>query len=85
MSASNLNSSPPPPMTMGPQTTSDILEMRAVEQRRRLHNTVVELRETVRDRINVRKAAREYIRPAIGAAAVCGLILGYGAGGIFVR
>jgi hypothetical protein len=69
----------------GPEMPSDILEMRAVEQRQRLHNTVQELRETVRERVNVRKTARQYLWPAAGTAAVLGLVLGYAAGGAFVR
>ena len=70
---------------MGSQMPSDILEMRAVEQRRRLHNTVQELRETVRERMNVRKTARQYLWQAAGTAAVLGLVMGYAAGGAFVR
>ncbi len=73
------------PHTMGPQVPTDILELRAAEQRRRLHNTMSELRETVRERVDVKRQAREHLKPAAGAAALFGLILGYGMGGMFVR
>jgi hypothetical protein len=33
----------------------------------------------------VKRTAREYLAPAAGAAAVIGLILGYGMGGMVVR
>jgi hypothetical protein len=72
-------------MNMGPQVPTDILEVQAAEQRRRLHNSVAEFRSQVRERLNVRRAARQYLAPAAGAAAVLGLILGYGMGGMVVR
>lgn len=75
----------PAPSTLGPQAPSDILELRAVEQRRRLHNTVAELRSTVRERVDVRRNARQYLLPATGVAAAVGLAMGYGAGGLFAR
>ena len=71
--------------TLGPQTPSDLLELQAAEQRRRLHNTVVELRSTVRESVNVRKSVRTHLLPAAGAVAIVGLIMGYAIGGIFVR
>ncbi|MFB3813661.1 MAG: hypothetical protein ACE14L_06070 [Terriglobales bacterium] len=87
MSARNFERSENPavPRTMGAQTPADILEMRAAEQRRRMHNTVWELRETVRERTNPTKLARQYVWPATGIAAVAGLIMGYGMGGMFTR
>ncbi len=67
---------------------TDVLEQRAAEQRRRLHNSVVELRTTVRnevrEKLNVNKAAREHFWPAAGALSVIGLVLGYGLAGVFV-
>jgi hypothetical protein len=73
------------PKPLSPQVPSSVLELRAAEQRRRLHNTVADLRETMADRMNVKKLARTYIWPATGVAAFAGLILGYGMGGIFTR
>ncbi len=66
---------------------TQVLEERAAEQRRRLHNSVSELRTTVKDRLDVRHNAEEYSRhhlPQAGAvAAVVGLALGWIVGGIF--
>jgi hypothetical protein len=56
---------------------AEVLEARAAEQRRQLHNSVVELRSTLRERLDVKKTAREYIAPATAVSAVLGLVLGY--------
>ena len=61
----------------------EVLESRASEQRRRLHNDVSELREAVRERLDVKKNVRPYVLPASGAAALLGLAFGYAAAGIF--
>jgi len=62
-----------------------LLEQRAEEQRRRLHNTVSELREqvrgTVREKLDVKKRAREYVWPAAGTAFLFSLLFGYGTAG----
>jgi len=63
----------------------EVYEQRAAEQRRQLHNSVVELRRTVKDKLDVRKNAREHLWPAAGAVAVLGVVLGYGLAGFFVR
>jgi hypothetical protein len=72
-------------MTSGLPT--DILEQRAVEQRRRLHDSVSELRVTMKDRLDVRRNAQEYSRrhlPQTAAvAAVIGLVFGWAIGGAF--
>ncbi len=62
-----------------------ILESNAQAQRIKLHNDVVELRGSVRQTLNAKKLAREYLWPAAGAASVVGLLLGYGLTGIFTR
>ncbi len=64
---------------------ADVLEQRASEQRRRLHNSVAELRYSVRERLDYRKLAREYVWEAAGVAALVGLVLGWGFTGIFTR
>jgi len=65
----------------------DVLEKRAADQRRQLHNSVSELRQTVRqtvrEKLDVKAHAREYIWPAAGAMAFLGLILGYAFAGMF--
>jgi hypothetical protein len=61
----------------------EMFEERAADQRRQLHNSVIELRHAVRDRLDVRRAARQYVWPASGVAVLLGLVVGYGFGGIF--
>ena len=73
MSAMNMEAKMPP----------DILEVRAAEERRRIHQTVLELREQVEEKLDVRRQAAEYVWPASGVVAVVGLVVGWGLGGIF--
>ncbi len=61
----------------------ELMEQRAAEQRRQLHNTVAELRSTLAERLDVKRNARQYLAPASGVAAVLGLALGYVLTGIF--
>ena len=61
----------------------EILEERAAEQRRQLHNSVSDLRGALRERLDVKRNAREYLLPASGIAALLGLALGYGVTGWF--
>jgi len=61
----------------------DILEKRAADQRRQLHNTVIELRQTVRERLDVKRNVREHLWPAAAVMALLGLVLGYSLTGIF--
>jgi hypothetical protein len=64
---------------------TEVLEQRAAEQRRRLQNSVSELRSSVRERLDYRKAARENVWQASGALALIGLVLGWGFTGMFTR
>jgi len=68
---------------------TEVLEQRAAEQRRRLHNSVSELRssvtEAVREKLDVKRYLREYMGPATAAAAILGLMLGHATVGIFTR
>jgi ElaB/YqjD/DUF883 family membrane-anchored ribosome-binding protein len=68
---------------------TEVLEERAAEQRRRLHNTVSEMRSTVREKMNVRRNAenysREYFPQTAAAVGAVGLVLGWALGGIFDR
>jgi hypothetical protein len=61
----------------------DILEQRAAEQRRQLHNTVVELRHAVKEKLDIQRNLRHYMWPAAGILAVIGLALGYSLAGLF--
>jgi hypothetical protein len=67
----------------------EILEKRAAEQRRSLHNRVRELRtvvtERVREKTDVKRNVRRHFGPLAGIAAVVGLSLGWGLAGIFVE
>jgi hypothetical protein len=72
-------------MNFGPTVPTDILEMRAAEQRRRIHDTVLALREQIDEKLDVRKKAREYAMPASGVAAFLGLLFGYGFASMFSR
>lgn len=62
---------------------TDILEVRAAEQRRRIHDSVLELRSKVEDKLDVKKHASEYVWPGSGVAAFLGMMLGWGIAGIF--
>jgi hypothetical protein len=70
-------------MNMDANLPADILEMRAAEQRRRIHESVLELREQLEEKLDVRKKATEYVWPASGAAALLGLLFGYGIASMF--
>lgn len=74
--------SPKPDVSRMPPET---LEVRAADERRRLHSSVEELRWQVRERLDVKKIARQYVPVASAAAAVIGLGVGYGFAGIFTR
>lgn len=63
----------------------EVLEERAADQRRQLHNTVVELKSSLRESLDIQRAAREYLLPAAGVAAFLGLLIGYGLTGMFTR
>jgi hypothetical protein len=63
----------------------DVLEKRAQEQRDTLQGRVVELRQTVKDRLDVKRNLREHVWPSAGAAAVLGLALGFAVTGLFTR
>lgn len=61
----------------------DLLEQRAAEQRRQLHDTVSELRQSVKEKLDLKRNVREHIWPAAGIMALLGLALGYTITGIF--
>jgi hypothetical protein len=67
----------------------EILEKRAAEQRRALHNDVQQLRfavkHEVRERTDVNRNVSRHFAPIAGAAAVIALSVGYGFAGIFTK
>jgi len=70
---------------IGANVPTDILEMRAAEQRRRIHSSVLELREQIGEKLDVRRNAAQYVKPASGVAAFLGLLFGYGFASMFSR
>ena len=65
--------------------TTEVLELRAAEQRRRLHASVEELRLQMREKLDVQKNAREYFWPAAGVVGLLGLVFGYGVAAVFYK
>lgn len=64
--------------------TSD-LEVRAADERRRLHSSVVELKDRMRERLDVKRNAREYVGVASATAGILAMLVGYGFAGMFTR
>ena len=66
---------------------TDVLEQRAADQRRRIHDSVSELRSTMKEKLDVRRNAEDYTRhhfpQAAATASVLGLALGWLVGGAF--
>ena len=62
---------------------ADILEVRAAEQRRRLHDTVLDLREQMSEKLDVRRQAAHYVWPVSGVVALVGLVFGWALTSIF--
>jgi len=61
----------------------DLVE-KAAEDRRRLHSSVEELRDHLKDTLDVKKNTREHLGLACGVAALLGVTIGYSFTGIFV-
>jgi hypothetical protein len=66
-----------------------VLEERAEEQRRRLHNSVSELkssvRETVQERLEMKVYLRKYFWQTTAAVSLMALLVGHGTAGLFTR
>lgn len=77
------------PMQTSPDVPTAMLEQRAIEQRRRMHNSIGELRsqveDIVREKLDVERYAREYVWPAAGTVALFSLLFGYGTAGMLKR
>jgi len=61
----------------------DVLEKQAADQRRQLHDTVTELRHTVKEKLDVKRNVRNHLGVVAGAMALAGLALGYTVAGVF--
>lgn len=61
------------------------LELKAADERRRLHEVVAEFRGSLRENLDMKKQIRERLLAACGVAAVLGLGVGYSLTGLFVR
>jgi hypothetical protein len=61
------------------------LELRAAEQRKRLHESVEELESRVRENLDLKTAARAYIVPVSAGAALFSFVVGYALAAIFTR
>jgi hypothetical protein len=61
----------------------DVLEKRAADQRRHLHNTVIELRHSVQEKLDVKRNVRNHLGVITGAMALAGMALGYAVAGVF--
>jgi len=64
---------------------TDMLELRAAEERQQLHSSVIQLRSRVREKLDVQKTARNYLSVFAGVAALAGIVLGYSFTGMFTR
>lgn len=61
------------------------LELKAAEERRRLHGTLAELRSRVHDELDVKKRVREHLGVACAVAALLSVGIGYSVTGLFVH
>ena len=61
------------------------LELKAAEDRRRLHRTVSELKSAVRDKLDVNKNVRQHLGLLCGISALLGLAAGYTVTGVFTH
>lgn len=74
---------------MNSNPSSYELETKAADERRRLDSSFHELKDRVKEKLDLKRAAqdyaREHIREGSGLAVMLGLVLGYSAAGIFTR
>ena len=62
--------------------TSD-LELRAADERRRLRSSVTELKERVREKMDIKKNARDHVGASSAIAAFVSMVFGYALTGMF--
>lgn len=61
------------------------LELKAADDRRRLHESVDELKSHLRETLDVKKNAREHLGLGCSVSAAIGLAAGYAITGIFAH
>ena len=61
------------------------LQLRAADERRRLHGSVSELKVRVREKMDVQRNAREHVMAGSAVAGFVSLIFGYTIAGMFTR
>jgi hypothetical protein len=61
----------------------DVYETRAASQRRQLHESVEDLKDALRQRLDVKANVRQYMAPTAGILALLGLAAGYTIAGLF--
>jgi hypothetical protein len=66
-------------------TPAETLEIRAADQRRRLHSSVHELKDRVREKLDVKRNISHHVLLASAVAGGLSLALGYGFAGMFTR
>lgn len=71
------------PRRMNSGLQVEMLERQAAEQRQLLHHSVAELKDSVRERLDVKRNLRDYLGPISAGMAVVGLVAGYVVAGIF--
>jgi len=70
------------------ETPVETLELKAMQERSRLHQSVEELKAhytAAREKLDVKKNARQHLLGATVAVSVFGLVTGYAFAGIFTR
>lgn len=65
------------------QIPVDVLEKRAAEERHQLHSSVQELRQTVEERLDLKRNVRNHLGAISCVLAIAGLAVGYTLTGIF--
>ena len=61
------------------------LELKAADERQRLHHSVTELRARLNESLDVKNKVRQHLPWAYATAALLGLVAGYSFGGMFTR
>jgi hypothetical protein len=68
---------------MIPERSVDLLEKRAADQRLHLHDSVSRLRESVKEKFDMKRRLAESVWPIAAGMVAIGLVFGYSVGGVF--